>query len=148
MPTANTYLYRQTQPILFASWIFNHLSKFKFSLEKWLVNNMDRVRQTLESELLQYSTLSSKDALIKLNRIRRALPSLERLERSISKTSNYKIMASFNAWKKTIYKCEANLHRIAYLNSETNPTPDYLKNALSNLGLKSIFTQNQSENVL
>lgn len=143
MLTADTYLYRQTRPILFVSWISHHLSKFKFSLKKWLINDMDTIRRKLESELLQYNTLSTQDALVRLNQIKRTLPLLERLERNIAKAPNYEIIASFNAWKKTIYKCEATLHKIAYLNSETSPTPDHLKNALSNLGLKSIFTQTQ-----
>ena len=141
MLTLSPSFYRNTQPFLFRIWVFNHLRKFAFRLEKKLVDDFDKFSSILEKDFAGYNDLSTDVASKELTRLKRLIKPIESLDHSISENGSYVIKSSFSGFKKNLYKCEARLHKIAYANNEIIPTSDAVKKGLSNLGLKSVSTQ-------
>jgi hypothetical protein len=139
-------IYRERFSIRIAIILFfvGLLEKFDKNLEKGLVkmlvksfNRLTRIQKIL---IAKQDTISKKFALRWLRSIREPLSMIDKYELTVSKANNSELSESFKSYKKSLFRFEAILHKIATADNSIIETPDYLKKGLSKMGLTSTLS--------
>lgn len=118
--------------------------RFDKNIEIWLLksliksfNKLSRIHNIL---IAKQNIISKKSAARWLKSINEPLSMIDRYESGVNKTNNQELSESFKAYKKSLFRFEATLHKITTSENPIIETPDYLKKGLSKMGLTSTLS--------
>lgn len=124
------------------AWLAEHLERFEGKLLNWIVDDLvrsfEKRRLFYNAKINQIPSLSIPSAEYKLLLLNSLLQSYERLDLSVSEVKIDDVQRSFKALKATFYTYEAKLRIHINKSAEVIPTPDYIRENLSNTGKRSL----------
>jgi len=130
--------------ILIVLFFVNLFESFNNGIEKWLLNSLiksfNKLSRIHNILIAKQDIISKKSAVKWLKSIREPLSVIDKFEIAVVKTNNSQLSESFKAYKKSLFRFEATLHKIATSENPIIETPDYLKRGLSKMGLTSTLS--------
>jgi hypothetical protein len=118
--------------------------RFNKNIEIWLLNSLiksfNKLSRIHNILIAKQHIISKKSAVRWLKSISEPLSMIDRYESGVNKTNNAELSESFKAYKKSLFRFEATLHKIATSENPIIETPDYLKRGLSKMGLTSTLS--------
>ncbi|WP_154402343.1 hypothetical protein [Mucilaginibacter endophyticus] len=133
---------RPSFSIILKAWLIEHLERFEGKIYKWLVEDLtsifDKSRLLYKAKIQYIQYLSIPSAEYKLLKLGKVFQDIEKLESMVSDLKNDSLKQSFKGFISVVYSYEAKLRIHINSKSEIIPTPDYIKNQLSDMSKRSI----------
>jgi hypothetical protein len=124
------------------TWMAEQLYRFKGKLYRRLVDDVTNDFKKLDliyiAKINNVDKLSVPSAQYKLLALSKNLKSFDKLDHLISETEITRLTDSFGALKKSLYKYEAKLRKVANSETDVIKTPDDIKSGIYNHTKKTL----------